>query len=129
MSAYLVLLRMEVAAFHPLRRSFVRTKRLVSVALFLAFVARYAATYSVRALPGILLCGARTFLSPFSLARQGQRRSGWLRIHSIAPATMRQRSVSPAQSGTIDSPSVAYCAGTVHALRSSVTVSRLRGSP
>ena len=34
MSAYLVLLRMEVAAFHPL--PFDR-KRLVSVALFLAF--------------------------------------------------------------------------------------------
>ena len=37
MSAYLVLLRMEVAAFHPL--PFDR-KRLVSVALFLAFIGR-----------------------------------------------------------------------------------------
>ena len=37
MSAYLVLLRMEVAAFHPL--PFDR-KRLVSVALFLAFARR-----------------------------------------------------------------------------------------
>jgi hypothetical protein len=36
-SAYLVLLRMEVAAFHPL--PFDR-KRLVSVALFLAFIGR-----------------------------------------------------------------------------------------
>ena len=40
-SAYLVLLRMEVAAFHPLRTS-VKPEpgRLVSVALFLAFVDR-----------------------------------------------------------------------------------------
>src|SRR5947208_15828703 len=37
MSAYLVLLRMEVAAFHPLRFD---AKRLVSVALFLAFIGR-----------------------------------------------------------------------------------------
>ena len=37
MSAYLVLLRMEVAAFHPPRFD---PRRLVSVALFLAFVIR-----------------------------------------------------------------------------------------
>ena len=36
-SAYLVLLRMEVAAFHPLAFD---GKRLVSVALFLAFIGR-----------------------------------------------------------------------------------------
>jgi hypothetical protein len=36
-SAYLVLLRMEVAAFHPLAFD---GKRLVSVALFLAFIHR-----------------------------------------------------------------------------------------
>ena len=36
-----------------------------------------AATYSGRALPGILLCGARTFLSPLRFAPVGQRRS-WL---------------------------------------------------
>jgi hypothetical protein len=35
----LVLLRMEVAAFHPLR-ALARTERLVSVALFLAFIGR-----------------------------------------------------------------------------------------
>ncbi len=41
MSAYLVLLRMEVAAFHPLRRRFdPQVGRLVSVALFLAFIHR-----------------------------------------------------------------------------------------
>jgi len=41
MSAYLVLLRMEVAAFHPLRRRFdPKAERLVSVALFLAFIHR-----------------------------------------------------------------------------------------
>ena len=68
MSAYLVLLRMEVAAFHPLQFD---RKRLVSVALFLAFAAARAATYSVRALPGILLCGARTFLSPCRLHDKG----------------------------------------------------------
>src|SRR3954464_11939949 len=39
-------------------------QRLVSVALFLALAAARAAAYSGRALPGILLCGARTFLSP-----------------------------------------------------------------
>ena len=38
MSAYLVLLRMEVAAFHPPRG--LTPERLVSVALFLAFVIR-----------------------------------------------------------------------------------------
>jgi len=38
-SAYLVLLRMEVAAFHPLPR-FDPRRRLVSVALFLAFINR-----------------------------------------------------------------------------------------
>jgi hypothetical protein len=53
------LLRMEVAAFHPLPLA---RKRLVSVALFLAFGAARTAPYSGRALPGILLCGARTFL-------------------------------------------------------------------
>jgi hypothetical protein len=36
-SAYLVLLRMEVTAFHPLAFD---SKRLVSVALFLAFIGR-----------------------------------------------------------------------------------------
>ena len=40
MSAYLVLLRMEVAAFHPLRIGLTRPGRLVSVALFLAFTHR-----------------------------------------------------------------------------------------
>ena len=45
-----------------------------------------AATYSGRALPGILLCGARTFLSP---RLPGQRRSGWLRTSRIAPAGVR----------------------------------------
>ena len=51
---------MEVAAFHPLPLA---RQRLVSVALFLAFTAALAAAYSGRALPGILLFGARTFLS------------------------------------------------------------------
>ena len=36
--------------------------RLVSVALFLAFAAALADGLQRRALPGILLCGARTFL-------------------------------------------------------------------
>ena len=40
MSAYLVLLQMEVAAFHPLPRSLLPRERLVSVALFLAFTRR-----------------------------------------------------------------------------------------
>ena len=42
-SAYLVLLRMEVAAFHPLPARFDPNRgRLVSVALFLAFIAALA---------------------------------------------------------------------------------------
>src|SRR5207253_6991178 len=45
MSAYLVLLRMEVAAFHPLQFD---RKRLVSVALFLAFARRAGAGLSFR---------------------------------------------------------------------------------
>ena len=68
MSAYLVLLRMEVAAFHPRPgRCYPVGPRLVSVALFIAFIAALTATYSVWALPSIPLCGARTFLSPFRL--------------------------------------------------------------
>src|SRR5262252_8597389 len=56
---------MEVAAFHPPR---CYPQRLVSVALFRAFVAELTATYSGRVLPGIPLCGARTFLPPVSRA-------------------------------------------------------------
>ena len=64
MSAYLVLLRMEVAAFHPLLRSFTCAGSDSSLwpCSSPSSTAR-AATYSVRELPGILLCGARTFLS------------------------------------------------------------------
>jgi hypothetical protein len=61
-----MLLRMEVAAFHPLPER----QRLVSVALFLAFVASRR-FISGRALPGIPLCGARTFLSPAASRHQG----------------------------------------------------------
>ena len=67
---------MEVAAFHPLS---CERKRLVSVALFLTFIAALTATYSVRALPGILLCGARTFLSPHLFA---QMRAATVRLAS-----------------------------------------------
>ena len=68
-SAYLVLLRMEVAAFHP---PSVTERRLVSVALFLAFAAVFERRLiRGRALPGILLCGARTFLYPRSRDSDG----------------------------------------------------------
>ena len=71
MRAYLELHRMEVAAFHPLRRkrktfALRRSQRLVSVALFLAL---YLAAFSGRPLTVILLCGVRTFLPP-PLSRQ-----------------------------------------------------------
>ena len=75
MSAYLVLLRVEVTAFHP-QDPVARELRLVSVALFLAFGEACAPPYNVRALPVTLLCGARTFLSPI---HTGQRPSGQLR--------------------------------------------------
>ena len=70
MSAYLVLLRMEVAAFHPLRPRFdpYRGDSSLWPCSSLSSTAR-AAIYGGRALPGILLCGARTFLSPVALAR------------------------------------------------------------
>jgi len=61
MSAYLVLLRVEVTAFHP-QDPVARELRLVSVALFLAFGEACAPPYNVRALPVTLLYGARTFL-------------------------------------------------------------------
>ena len=89
-------------------------RRLVSVALFLAFTGARATAYSGRALPGILLCGARTFLSlaneaaavwlasDDSLAgRAGRERRtarAWQRraFHAI----VRQRIASPARKGT-----------------------------
>ena len=90
---------MEVAAFHPLPYG----KRLVSVALFLAFApAARPAHIRGRALPGIPLCGARTFLSPERSSRQ--RRSGRLRSRNYkrwAPSASRQRTCSPARKGTI----------------------------
>ena len=61
MSAYLVLLRVEVTAFHP-QDPVARALRLVSVALFLAFGEAFAPPYNVRALPVTPLYGARTFL-------------------------------------------------------------------
>ena len=68
MSAYLVLLRMEVAAFHPPPRSFTCAGSDSSLwPCSSPSRAARAAAYSVRELPGILLCGARTFLSPFRL--------------------------------------------------------------
>jgi len=120
---------MEVAAFHPLPLA---RQRLVSVALFLAFTAALAAAYSGRALPGILLYGARTFLSPSS----GQRRSGWLRRQYSAGGRLpqarhstRQRIVSPARSGTTVASPNTYSRGTVHGARASVTVPSLSGRP
>ena len=43
-------------------------QRLVSVALFIAFIAALATTYGVWALPSIPLFGARTFLPSFARA-------------------------------------------------------------
>ena len=72
MSAYLVLLRMEVAAFHPLPahlRAAGSDSSLWPCSSPSSHA--FAATYSVRALPGILLYGARTFLSPCRLHDKG----------------------------------------------------------
>jgi len=72
MSAYLVLLRMEVAAFHPPLRSFTCAGSDSSLWPYSSpSRAARAAAYNVRELPGILLCGARTFLSPFGLHVRG----------------------------------------------------------
>ena len=72
MSAYLVLLRMEVAAFHPLPAHLRAAGSDSSLwPCSSPWSAARAATYSVRALPGILLCGARTFLSPWRLRGRG----------------------------------------------------------
>ena len=69
MSAYLVLLRMEVAAFHPPPIGGTLTRGDSSLWPCSAlWSATLAATYSGRALPGILLCGARTFLPPVARA-------------------------------------------------------------
>jgi len=60
----LALLRMEVAAFHPLPEK--EATRLCGPVPRLR-PDREVEGYCGRALPGILLCGARTFLSPGSL--------------------------------------------------------------
>ncbi len=70
--AYLVLLRMEVTAFHPFRRKLVtfatrRSSRLVSVALFRALYLVLQA-FNVRPLAVIPLCAARTFLPPLNVS-------------------------------------------------------------
>ncbi len=63
---------MEVAAFHPLPGRFDPIgERLVSVALFVAFIAALTATYSAWVLPSILLFGARTFLPPLDAGGDG----------------------------------------------------------
>src|SRR5258705_10926055 len=68
MYAYLVLLRMEVAAFHPLPRIFTCAGSDSSLWPYSSpSRAARAAAYNVRELPGILLCGGRTCLSPFRL--------------------------------------------------------------
>ena len=67
--AYLVLLRMEVAAFHP--PALLPCRGLVSVALFVTFAPLSAAFMRAGVLPRILLCGARTFL--YATSRKGAR--------------------------------------------------------
>jgi len=113
---------MEVAAFHP---PFRKERRLVSVALFLAFTAVFdAAAYSGRALPGILLCGARTFLHP-RMDSDGPAGFGPL-FYAVG---IRQATVSPAQSGTSVSSPYGYACGTGVASRTSVIVSSFRARP
>jgi len=97
-SAYLVLLRVEVTAFHP-HDPVTRTLRLVSVALFLAFDEPRGSPYSVRELPVTLLCGARTFLHLVFNAMQrpsGQLRSQFYALgkHCIRAISSRAPEVS-----------------------------------
>jgi len=80
MSAYLVLLRMEVAAFHPLRRRFdALAARLVSVALFLAFIHRASGDLWRPGVTRHPALRSPDFPLPLDVATSGQRRSGWLR--------------------------------------------------
>ena len=57
------------------------------MALFLAFTGARASAYSGRALPGILLYGARTFLSPL---RGSDSLAGFTGEHSTGGAPTRQ---------------------------------------
>src|SRR4051812_11366768 len=68
----------------------------------------FTTTYCGRALPGILLCGARTFLCPLAWTATVWLASD-LRFYSFAT---RQATVSPARSGTSASSPIGYSAGT-----------------
>ena len=110
--------------------------------------------YCGRALPGILLCGARTFLSPeiapgaATIWPASQRHyrliaptkvtaSRGLPHAQLQPRTLqldaalltRQRRFSPARSGTIVSSPNTNESGTRQGSRTSVTVSVFRGRP
>ena len=136
-SAYLVLLRMEVAAFHPLRTwRNARPGRLVSVALFLAFgdrsrdrliaAGRYPASCSAE--PG--LSSPRTGLhrraATVWLASDANGSTARCEFQCVS---RRQCMVSPARRGTTVCSPNGYDAGTTHGARLSVMVAVLRGRP
>ena len=142
-SAYLVLLRMEVAAFHPLRTwPNARPGRLVSVALFLAFgdrsrdrliaAGRYPASCSAE--PGLSSPrtgfhrrAATVWLA--SDANGSTARRSFFSRPDFQCASRRQRMVSPARRGTTVRSPKGYEAGTTHGARLSVMVAVLRGRP
>ena len=81
---------------------------LVSVALFLAFIAAFAATYNVRALPGTPLCGARTFLHGTFLPHRSDRPASFPAI--VVECGRRIRAVAPDQASTAASPCNSFAA-------------------
>ena len=111
-----------------------KRERLVSVALFLAFIAaraddlmasgRYPASRSAE--PGL------SSPRPGSFLRTGSDGlADFEGVFYTAPLARdtRQLSVSPALSGTTECSPNAYASGTVHDSRRSVIVSELRGRP
>jgi hypothetical protein len=144
-SAYLVLLRMEVAAFHPLRTwRDARPGRLVSVALFLAFVnrsrdrliaaGRYPASCSAE--PGLSSPrtgfhrrAATVWLASDANGSTAHRSIFAAESDSAHYTSSRQRIVSPARRGTTVCSPNGYDAGTTHFSRLSVMVALLRGRP
>src|SRR6185436_136550 len=100
-------------------------RRLVSVALFLAFVGR-ANGDLLR--PGVTRHPALRspdFPPPGYPGGDGLAGFGLLGYPNY---TTRHATVSPARTGTTGCVSNGYSVGTVHAVRSSVTLSALRGS-
>ena len=93
------------------------------MALFLAFVAAFAATYNVRALPGTPLCGARTFLHGAFLPHRSDRPASFPSI--VVECYGRMRPAKPDQANTA-SPCNSFAAARSRGMTPSAKRSMLR---